>query len=111
MSDDFDLDLGSNHKLSFFGWHPDDLEGNRARYGVPLPNVPRAGALVIHLAPDGHECYGAIHFDLPEIRQWFPESKIWKVLSWEPLTVEPSLLCRACGDHGFIRQGRWESCG
>jgi hypothetical protein len=23
------------------------------------------------------------------------------------LTVAPSLLCRTCGNHGFIREGRW----
>lgn len=23
------------------------------------------------------------------------------------LTIEPSLLCRTCGHHGFIRDGRW----
>ena len=31
----------------------------------------------------------------------------WDVLSEEPLTLFPSLLCRACGHHGFIREGRW----
>jgi hypothetical protein len=31
----------------------------------------------------------------------------WKVESDEPLTLSPSLLCRACGCHGFIRAGRW----
>jgi hypothetical protein len=25
----------------------------------------------------------------------------------EHLTVSPSLLCRTCGNHGFIRDGRW----
>lgn len=25
----------------------------------------------------------------------------------EHLTVAPSLLCRTCGNHGFIREGRW----
>lgn len=43
----------------------------------------------------------------------------WDVESYEPLTISPSLLCRAhvrvngeatmteCGDHGFIRNGMW----
>lgn len=31
----------------------------------------------------------------------------WDVLSVNPLTLSPSLLCKACGHHGFIRQGRW----
>lgn len=25
----------------------------------------------------------------------------------DPLTVTPSVLCRDCGLHGYIRQGRW----
>lgn len=31
----------------------------------------------------------------------------WTVESLEPLTLSPSLLCRVCGCHGFIREGRW----
>ena len=29
-----------------------------------------------------------------------------ELISTDPLTISPSLLCR-CGDHGFIREGRW----
>ncbi len=25
----------------------------------------------------------------------------------EHLTISPSLLCRTCGNHGFIRDGKW----
>lgn len=32
---------------------------------------------------------------------------VWTVESWEPLTLSPSVLCRACGLHGWIRGGRW----
>lgn len=31
----------------------------------------------------------------------------WRVVTEEPLTLEPSLLCRMCGDHGFVRDGKW----
>lgn len=31
----------------------------------------------------------------------------WELLQREPLTLGGSLLCRACGRHGFIRDGRW----
>ena len=30
----------------------------------------------------------------------------WKLESADPVTVSPSLLC-SCGDHGFIREGKW----
>lgn len=31
----------------------------------------------------------------------------WRLEIEEPLTLSPSLLCRACGCHGFIRDGKW----
>lgn len=31
----------------------------------------------------------------------------WDLLSLDPLTLSPSLLCQRCGRHGFIRDGRW----
>lgn len=34
----------------------------------------------------------------------------WTLHSLDPLHIEPSLLCRACGAHGFIRGGRWVAC-
>lgn len=37
------------------------------------------------------------------------DTSIHQLVSEEPLHVEPSILCGQCGDHGFIRDGRWES--
>jgi hypothetical protein len=31
----------------------------------------------------------------------------WTLGATSPLTVSPSLLCRSCGHHGFIRVGQW----
>lgn len=31
----------------------------------------------------------------------------WTLENEAPLTVSPSLLCRSCGSHGFIRSGKW----
>ena len=31
----------------------------------------------------------------------------WTVVSKEPLTVSPSILCGECGLHGFWREGKW----
>jgi hypothetical protein len=31
----------------------------------------------------------------------------WELLQEEPLTLGGSLLCRACGRHGWIQEGRW----
>lgn len=41
---------------------------------------------------------------------WIPtnaDAEAWTLVSREPLHLEPSLLCRACGDHGWIRGGKW----
>lgn len=31
----------------------------------------------------------------------------WDLVQADPLTVTPSFLCRICGHHGFITEGRW----
>lgn len=33
----------------------------------------------------------------------------WQVQSLDPLTLAPSVLCRKCGLHGFIQNGKWVS--
>jgi hypothetical protein len=32
----------------------------------------------------------------------------WEVVSEDPLTLAPSVACRTCGHHGWIRNGAWE---
>lgn len=101
MSERFDL--GDDHWLEFNSWNPDrELNPHFAH----LPDVEKFGATVGHLKPDGSPCCGAITFDGPVQRELVPERGRWQVQSWEPLTVSPSLLCQ-CGDHGFIRGGKW----
>lgn len=57
-----------------------------------------------HPRPDGSgTCEGWV--SVPDEDGW-PEHS-WKVESEQPLTLSPSLLCNACGHHGFIQQGRW----
>jgi hypothetical protein len=50
---------------------------------------------------------GGIMFDLPGVADAFPGHPLWTLVQKEPLTLAPSLLCRACGHHGFIQEGRW----
>ncbi len=59
-----------------------------------------------HRTPDGEWCSGFVAFDVPSDYLTGREPK-WQVESFDPLTLSPSLLCRACGHHGFIREGRW----
>jgi hypothetical protein len=68
----------------------------------------KAGILHEHPTPDGDRHMGGIKFDLPGVAEAFPGDPLWTVESWEPLTLSPSLRCRDCGHHGWIRSGRWE---
>lgn len=36
-----------------------------------------------------------------------PSQRGHQLLSEDPLTVSPSILCGDCGLHGFIRDGHW----
>lgn len=98
------IDLGHGHSLTWLSWAPDRSLNPQYKH---LPDVERYGAIIRHPAKKPGVCGGcaAIHFDGPVQRE-LGEKVTWKIESWEPLTLSPSLLC-ACGDHGFIREGRW----
>lgn len=100
------VDLGHGHVYRLTQWAPDrDLNPQYA----DTPDIDPCGAIVYHPRPDGAgQCASHIYFDLPGIEAIAADRARWQLHSLEPLHVEPSLLCRACGDHGFIRAGRWE---
>ncbi len=113
----FDLDLGDGHWLSFIKWSPDrTIEANRVRY-EGIPDIPKLGATVTHLQPKNETglCESAVLFAVPNVVAVIGGDKhTWRVESWDPLTLSPSLLCKAacttggfCDDHGFIRAGKW----
>lgn len=99
----FDLDLGDNHKLRYTCWKPDRNLNPQYEH---LPDVEKFGATIYHLKPDGSPCLGAVIFNSQVQAAIMPGRPGWHVESWEPLTLSPSILC-SCGDHGFIRQGKW----
>jgi hypothetical protein len=102
------IDLGDDHWLQFMGWHPDIALNPKWAHLALLINQwgDRHGAIVSHLKPDGSMCEGSITFDTELTRAAGVSNPMWQVESWEPLTISPSLLCH-CGDHGFIREGKW----
>lgn len=52
-----------------------------------------------------HTCLGTSREDaIPLHPAW---GRGWRVLSVNPLTLSPSLLCTRCKTHGFIRDGKW----
>lgn len=134
-----DIDLGHGHYLTFTTWHPDDLPANREWLGIPdgpLPVVHSWGATIRHYRKDGMLCESCIEFDghwqrkvhQLEVERAVKEGRtprplhVWRVDCWEPLTCYPSLLCKMpildadgnkigeCGDHGYIKAGKWEPC-
>lgn len=101
------IELGHDHRLVFTCWKPDrDIN---PQYN-DLPDIDKVGAIVSHPRADGKpgKCWSSITFRSPTADRVFPEHTMWDVLQEEPLTVSPSILCRECGDHGFIRGGQWQ---
>lgn len=100
------IDLGDGHSMSYVRWAPD--RALNPQY-ADLPDVEKYLVLVYHTKPDGSPCMGGATLDSPSARALEPGKPKWTVESWDPLTLAPSLLCLAegCGDHGFIRAGRW----
>ena len=96
------IDIGRNHSIQFVSWAP-DRQLNPQFAGIP--DDARAGAKVYHpnLKNPAEECVSYIGLN-PALNT---DHATWTVEGWEPLTISPSLLCTVCGDHGFIRQGKW----
>lgn len=92
-----DIDLGDGHYLRFVSYGDDK----------------RTGANVFHKKKDGTDCSGWIPFEGGEWAAQFPDglNNAWKVVEWEPLTLQPSLACRVCGDHGHVTKGKWVRAG
>lgn len=98
------IDLGDGRYLTFFvnldddvlgciEIHPSlkDTRGVKGSYGLAV----------------GEPCSGSLYFRVPENSSVSRPS--WEVISWSPLTLSPSVLCTLCGNHGFVRNGLWES--
>lgn len=87
------LDFGEGRSLRFTH-HGDDI----------------VGAIDSHPCLKGlcePTCEGSISFAVPEAAAVANDHACWNVESWQPLTLSPSLLCRCCGNHGFVREGKW----
>lgn len=101
------IDLGHDHYLTFDSWCPDrELNPQYKDY----PDVQRWGATIEHpnmQNPEQKHMGGLIFHG--EVQDKISPYAKWDVESWEPLTISPSVLC-SCGDHGFVRNGRWEPC-
>ena len=100
------VDLGLDYDYEFTRWDPDLALNPHYQHLAHLLPVERYGAIVGHPDKVGR-CRSGITFDGEAARAVEPDRPRWTVEAWDPLSISPSLLCRACGDHGFIREGRW----
>jgi hypothetical protein len=75
--------------------------GHRFTVRFVADDIARYVALAVRHGECGAETI--LSLDLP----WNdgPQEK-YQITSWEPLTVEPSVVC-PCGTHGWIRCGSW----
>lgn len=112
----YDLDLGDGH---WFAWSHQSAPGfgtpeNPITDSSPVDSRGPIGGIMYHLKDDypAGYCSGGITFDVPYLNPSFrthadgAARPVWQVQSLDPLTISPSLLCH-CGDHGFIREGKW----
>lgn len=65
-----------------------------------------AGVAYNHACPDGTECPGGKGSWIP-VKSDASDLDGWDLVSEKPLTLSPSVLCRVCSHHGFIRDGMW----
>lgn len=97
------LDIGHEHAMQFMAFRPDRGIAENAERFRDVPDDERAMLAVWHSCPaaeNGRQI--AVIYLRPGIGNTH-----WTVESWEPLTISPSLLFKCCGDHGFIRGGKW----
>jgi len=77
---DWELERGTGRRIGLHTWHWDQNAGHWCGGWLGFTNV------------EGH----------------IPRSK-HELVSEDPLTVTPSLLCPTCQHHGWIRDGHWVS--
>lgn len=88
--------------------HPDlwlDADHAIQFHATSVTDTERGGALFIHRDKRNPEkwCIGGF--------QWRGATgPNWTLVSMEPFHVEPSIHCFTCGEHGWIRDGKWIPC-
>lgn len=103
------IEIDARHCLepTVHGGDPDVRDSKTGEVsGGPVEHL--AGFIVRHARPgsDDSQPRCAAHAD---VDPHYP-TPIWSMsgsLEGGDLTLSPSLLCGTCGDHGFVRDGKW----
>ena len=94
-----EIDLGSGFYLRYTSWRP-DRELN-PQYDE-IPDLDKVGAII----RCKHGIEGSILFDHGKLYEnLFPNHPKWRVTTWEPLSISPSIQTGCC--HGYIIDGNW----
>lgn len=80
---DWELERDTGRRIGLHVWHWNEARGSWCGGWIGFTNI------------EGH-----------------PKNSKHQLVSEDPLTVAPSLLCSytPCGHHGFIENGAWRSC-
>lgn len=98
------IDLGDGRTMKWV-----TFEGEHVM--AAIEEHPRARDVALQngaIALKGEPCSGMMYLDVPELLEgWKGKVQTWTVQQWNPPTLSPSVLCTFCGNHGFIRDGKW----
>jgi hypothetical protein len=84
----------------------DDQRSYRLLEGTVEGSTKIMGLVFLHHDKEGKECEKGTVLWEPIGDHGRP---LFECVADEPLTVEPSLHCAACGERGYIRAGKWEA--
>lgn len=70
---------------------------------------PHDGIFFIHKDKDGEQCVETYDLKPADDTHQYADDGKWHIASTDPdkLTMMPSIICTKCGEHGYIRDGRW----
>lgn len=86
---------------------PIDLGGGHVLQPVKHPDGGLNGFIEKHPRPDnGESCMGVLIIK-PTKDDVTYNRPVWTMESEDPITLSPSIACRTCGAHGWIREGKW----
>lgn len=85
--------IGSNHNLHLI---------------VAAEGGPVIGYAIDHKTLEGAECSGTLAIEgAGGFDATMPRWTLVEGVPTYPLTLSPSVLCPRCGDHGWVRDGKW----
>lgn len=94
------LDLGNGWSCRFYTEHGVVGTTGLIIVGPAAPQCKYKGMM-----GEENMCGGGVPFE--NSRTSKPK---WKVVSWDPLTLTPSIACGCNGQHGYITNGKYIPC-